>query len=526
VIKLNTMKKIILLMLIVFCGILQKSVAQAPENINYQAIARDTAGNPLSNQALTIRLTIVKTSVSGPTIWQETHSVTTNTFGQYRLQLGLGASTGLGSAPTFATINWGNAIHFLRTEINTGSGFVVMGTDPLSSVPYSLYSKKTEALPNGTVNGQILSWDGTNWVPATICSLLTQYYRDADGDTYGNPAVSAGSCFQPAGYVLNSSDCNDNNANVNPSISELCNAIDDNCDALIDNGAPVLTDPNNCGSCGNVCPPLPNSTPSCLSGLCSFVCNFGYADCNNFSLDGCEVNLLSDANNCGSCGVACFVKPNSSPVCVSGVCSIICNPNFGNCNSNLNDGCEINLLTNVSNCGSCGLTCPPAANATSVCVSGVCSIICTGNFRNCNANITDGCEVNILSNSSNCGACGNACPSLPNATVGCSSGLCFIIACNVGFANCNGITGDGCEVSLSANTSNCGSCTTVCPTRPNSLPVCVSGVCSISCNSGFANCNANNTDGCEINLLTNSSNCGACGAVCSAGKVCVNGVCQ
>jgi hypothetical protein len=520
------MKKILLLMLIVFCGVLQNSMGQTPENINYQAIARDTAGNPLSNQALTIRLTIVRTSVSGPTIWQETHSVTTNTFGQYRLQLGLGASTGLGSAPTFATINWGNAIHFLRTEINTGSGFVVMGTDPFSSVPYSLYSKKTEALPNGTANGQILSWDGTNWVPATICSLLTQYYRDADGDTFGNASVSAASCFQPAGYVLNSSDCDDNNANINPSIAEICNAIDDNCDVLVDNGAPVLSDPNNCGSCGNVCPPLANSTPACFSGLCSFVCNVGFADCNNLSVDGCEINFLSDANNCGACGTICPTKPNSTPSCVSGICSIICNPNFGNCNTNLTDGCEINLLTNVSNCGSCGLTCAPVANATSVCVSGVCSLICTGNFRNCNANIADGCEVNILSNSSNCGACGNACPTLPNTTFGCVSGTCAIMFCSSGFADCNGLASDGCEVNLSTNSSKCGSCSTVCQTRPNSSPVCVSGVCSISCNSGFANCNGNNTDGCEINLMTNSNNCGACGIICPGAQVCSGGVCN
>ena len=520
------MKKIILGLLILFCGILQKSTAQTPENINYQAIARDTSGNPLSNQSLTIRLSIVSGTALGPVTWQETHAIISNAFGQYRLQLGLGTSTGLGSSPSFSSIAWGDTSYFLKTEINNGSGFIVMGTDPLSSVPYALYSKKTEALPNGTVNGQILSWDGTNWVPATICSLLTQYYRDADGDQFGNAAVSAASCFQPAGYVLNSSDCNDNNANINPSISELCNAIDDNCDALIDNGAPVLSDPNNCGSCGNVCPPLANSTPACFSGLCSFVFNEEFADCNSLSLDGCEINLLSNANNCGTCGTICPVKPNSSPTCLSGICSIICNPNFGDCNANITDGCELNLLNNVNNCGSCGLVCAPVANATSVCVSGLCSLICNSNFGNCNANIADGCEINLKTNVNNCSACGVACPSLPNAIVGCINGACSIFSCNSGFSDCNGITSDGCEVNVLTNTSKCGSCTTVCPTRPNSAPVCISGVCSIVCNSGFANCNANNTDGCEINLLTNNNNCGACGIICTGGQVCVNGVCN
>ncbi|MBK9639554.1 MAG: hypothetical protein IPO63_17775, partial [Bacteroidetes bacterium] len=36
---------------------------------------------------------------------------------------------------------------------------------------------------------------------------------------------------------------------------------------------------------------------------------------------------------------------------------------------------------------------------------------------------------------------------------------------------------------------------------------------------------ANNTDGCEINLLTNNK-CGACGIICTGGQVCVNGVCN
>lgn len=60
------------------------------------------------------------------------------------------------------------------------------------------------------------------------------YYRDQDGDGFGNNSVSQASCTQPAGYVFDNSDCNDNAASVNPGTTEICNGIDDDCDGDID----------------------------------------------------------------------------------------------------------------------------------------------------------------------------------------------------------------------------------------------------------------------------------------------------
>ncbi|MBU1198325.1 MAG: putative metal-binding motif-containing protein [Nanoarchaeota archaeon] len=67
--------------------------------------------------------------------------------------------------------------------------------------------------------------------------LLTTYYEDFDVDTYGNLLVSSQVCSQPAGYVLDNQDCNDNNDQVNPGMTEVCdNGIDDNCNDEIDEG--------------------------------------------------------------------------------------------------------------------------------------------------------------------------------------------------------------------------------------------------------------------------------------------------
>ena len=49
------------------------------------------------------------------------------------------------------------------------------------------------------------------------------FYQDNDGDGYGDAGVTAQACSAPAGYVTNSADCNDNNANVNPGEAEVCN---------------------------------------------------------------------------------------------------------------------------------------------------------------------------------------------------------------------------------------------------------------------------------------------------------------
>jgi hypothetical protein len=66
--------------------------------------------------------------------------------------------------------------------------------------------------------------------------LINTYYRDADGDGYGNPAITMQACNPQAGYVANNADCNDSNAAVYPSAVEICNGIDDNCNGLMDEG--------------------------------------------------------------------------------------------------------------------------------------------------------------------------------------------------------------------------------------------------------------------------------------------------
>jgi uncharacterized protein (TIGR02145 family) len=63
------------------------------------------------------------------------------------------------------------------------------------------------------------------------------YYLDNDQDGYGDPNISLTKCSQPAGYVTNDADCDDNNSAVNPNAAEVCGDNKDNdCDGEIDEG--------------------------------------------------------------------------------------------------------------------------------------------------------------------------------------------------------------------------------------------------------------------------------------------------
>ena len=51
---------------------------------------------------------------------------------------------------------------------------------------------------------------------------------------------------------------------------------------------------------------LPHASPGCApNGNCIAVCLEGYGDCNLDEADGCEVLLLTDPGNCGACGNVC-----------------------------------------------------------------------------------------------------------------------------------------------------------------------------------------------------------------------------
>ncbi len=60
------------------------------------------------------------------------------------------------------------------------------------------------------------------------------WYRDADGDGYGEAADSTDACDAPSGYVGDGTDCDDGEASTNPGADELCDGEDNDCDGTVD----------------------------------------------------------------------------------------------------------------------------------------------------------------------------------------------------------------------------------------------------------------------------------------------------
>ena len=71
---------------------------------------------------------------------------------------------------------------------------------------------------------------------------LYTYYLDADSDSYGDDAISIQICYDvPAiGYVVDNTDCVDDDSAINPAAVEICDDIDNNCDGQVDEDLPLF----------------------------------------------------------------------------------------------------------------------------------------------------------------------------------------------------------------------------------------------------------------------------------------------
>lgn len=218
----------------------------------------------------------------------------------------------------------------------------------------------------------------------------------------------------------------------------------------------------------------------------------GPLPCSPMSLTRCGdscVDTMTHLAHCGACGNACVTPANGNATCTMGQCGIQCNPGFADCDQDRANGCEVNLNDDLSHCGTCDTRCSVTGgivNATPQCSRGMCGIAsCNMGFGNCDMNAANGCEAVFESSTMHCGQCGNSCASRPNAAPTCASGMCGLGTCNTGFANCDMNDANGCETNTDFSIMHCGRCGMVCPGGANGGPACMMGMCTLSCAAGF-----------------------------------------
>ena len=146
----------------------QSLFAQIPQGFNYQATVRNQTGELLTNEYVGIRFHIVQGTEQNNPVYSEFHYESTDDLGSLHLMIGQGTV----EAGDFNQIDWSLGNYHMGIEINTGDGFIDMGTTQLMSVPFALYAlnsgtTNSASLPQGNTVGDVLSWNGSAWTVAT-----------------------------------------------------------------------------------------------------------------------------------------------------------------------------------------------------------------------------------------------------------------------------------------------------------------------------------------------------------------------
>ena len=157
-------------------------LAQAPYVFNYQGVATDNEGQPLSNQVISLAISIIEGFEDGNIVFGEEHQVVTNETGVFAVRIGLGDQfTG-----NLRNVEWGSDKHYIRVEIDPegGDNYENLGETQLFSVPYALYATKAGNAEGGSnqnleLNGTILSIDNGNSVDLVS---IQDGVEDADAD--------------------------------------------------------------------------------------------------------------------------------------------------------------------------------------------------------------------------------------------------------------------------------------------------------------------------------------------------------
>jgi hypothetical protein len=145
------------LLLVVLCttATTYAQVSQAPDGIQFQALATDANGHPAAGRVIYVKDAIVAKTATGTIVYSETFKVTASSAGIFTIVLGKG--TYASGVSSIANIDWANGPFFLNLKIaveptvptaswNVNNEYVDLGTSQFWSTPYALYAGNVKGM--------------------------------------------------------------------------------------------------------------------------------------------------------------------------------------------------------------------------------------------------------------------------------------------------------------------------------------------------------------------------------------------
>jgi len=304
-----------------------------------------------------------------------------------------------------------------------------------------------------------------------------------------------GACDSPCTFENAQAMCDAGVCSMGP-----CDENWGDCDEDPDTGCEtdLSTSLDHCGACDHACS-FDHASGSCSAGSCVLdSCDENWGNCDGNPDNGCETDLRGNIEHCLACGNGCEYE-HAAALCTAEGCEMgSCDSNWADCDASPSNGCEVNLLEDPAHCGSCDTACA-FEHAAAGCAGGECVMgECDDGYADCDGLEDNGCET-ALGTDSNCSACGDDCSAAFDKASGtCDPGSgCVMGACDAGYGDCNSNPDDGCEASLSES-SNCGACGNACSETETCVDTGNGYECSETCldsdEDGYADDSCGGTD--------------------------------